>query len=97
MQYRTLGRTGVKVSPYCLGAMMFGPMGNPDHDDCARIVHKAPDNGINFIETADRYSAGESETIIGKALKGRRENVVLATKFYGPMGSDPNQQDNSRR
>ncbi|HVW92253.1 MAG TPA: aldo/keto reductase [Devosia sp.] len=97
MQYRTLGRTGIKVSPYCLGAMMFGPMGNPDHDDCARIVHKALDNGINFIDTADRYSAGESETIVGKALKGRRENVVLATKFHGPMGTDPNQQGNSRR
>ncbi len=97
MQYRNLGRTGIKVSPYCLGAMMFGPMGNPDHDDCARIVHKALDAGINFIDTADRYSAGESETIVGKALKGRRENVVLATKFHAPMGTDPNQQGNGRR
>jgi len=97
MQYRTLGRTGIKVSPYCLGAMMFGPMGNPDHEDCARIIHKALANGVNFIDTADRYSAGESETIVGKALKGRRDNVVLATKFHGAMGSDPNQQGNSRR
>jgi aryl-alcohol dehydrogenase-like predicted oxidoreductase len=96
MHYRTLGRTGIKVSPYCLGAMMFG-MGNPDHDDCIRITHKALDAGINFIDTADRYSQGESEEIVGKALKGRRNNVVLATKVHGPMGDDPNQQGNSRR
>jgi len=67
------------VSPYCLGAMMFGKMANPDHDECARIVHRALDSGINFIDTADRYSQGESEEIVGKALKGRRDNVVLAT------------------
>jgi aryl-alcohol dehydrogenase (NADP+) len=97
MQYRTLGRTGIKVSPYCLGAMMFGAMGNPDHQDCIRIIHKALDSGINFIDTADRYSRGESEEIVGKALKGRRENIVLATKVHGPMGEDPNQQGNSRR
>jgi aryl-alcohol dehydrogenase-like predicted oxidoreductase len=97
MQYRTLGRTGIKVSPYCLGAMMFGGMGNPDHDDCIRIIHKALDFGINFIDTADRYSRGESEEIVGKALKGRRDNIVLATKVHGPMGEDPNQQGNSRR
>src|ERR1700756_2896988 len=97
MQYRTLGRTGIKVSPYCLGAMMFGGIGNPDHADCIRIVHKALDFGINFIDTADRYSAGESEEIVGAALKGRREHVVLATKVHGPMGDDPNQQGNSRR
>jgi len=97
MQYRTLGRTGMKVSPYCLGAMMFGGQANADHDDCARIVHKALDQGINFIDTADRYSDGESEVIVGNALKGRRENVVLATKFHAPMGTDPNQQGNSRR
>ena len=97
MQYRTLGRTGIKVSPYCLGAMMFGGLGNPDHDDCIRIIHKALDAGINFIDTADRYSRGESEEIIGKALKGRRGNIVLATKVHGPMGEDPNQQGNSRR
>ena len=97
MQYRSLGRTGIKVSPYCLGAMMFGELGNADHDDCIRIIHKALDFGINFIDTADRYSAGESEEIVGKALKGRRENVVLATKVHGPMGDDPNRQGNSRR
>jgi aryl-alcohol dehydrogenase-like predicted oxidoreductase len=97
MQYRTLGRTGIKVSPYCLGAMMFGAMGNPDHDDCIRIIHKALDFGVNFIDTADRYSRGESEEIVGKALKGRRDNIVLATKVHGPMGEDPNQQGNSRR
>src|SRR5580698_10603894 len=97
MQYRALGKTGIKVSPYCLGAMMFGAMGNPDHDECIRIIHKALDFGINFIDTADRYSRGESEEIVGKALKGRRENIVLATKVHGPMGEDPNQQGNSRR
>ena len=97
MQYRSLGRTGIKVSPYCLGAMMFGKMGNPDHDESICIIHKALDAGINFIDTADRYSAGESEEIIGKALKGRRDSIVLATKFHGPMGEDPNMQGNSRR
>ena len=97
MQYRTLGRTGIKVSPYCLGAMMFGGPGNPDHDDCIRIIHKALDFGVNFIDTADRYSRGESEEIVGKALKGRRDNIVVATKVHGPMGEDPNQQGNSRR
>jgi aryl-alcohol dehydrogenase-like predicted oxidoreductase len=97
MHYRTLGRTGIKVSPYCLGAMMFGGIANSDHDDCIRIVHKALDFGINFLDTADRYSAGESEEIVGKALKGRRDRIVLATKVHGPMGEDPNQQGNSRR
>jgi aryl-alcohol dehydrogenase-like predicted oxidoreductase len=97
MQYRTLGRTGIKVSPYCLGAMMFGPLGNPDHEDAARIVHKALDAGINFVDTADFYSHGESEIIVGKSLKGRRDNVVLATKAHLPMGEDPNMQGNSRR
>src|SRR6201996_7427539 len=97
MQYRSLGRTGIKVSPYCLGAMMFGGIANSDHDDCIRIIHRALDDGINFVDTADRYSSGESEEIVGKALKGRRQNVVLATKVHGPMGEDPNQQGNSRR
>jgi aryl-alcohol dehydrogenase-like predicted oxidoreductase len=97
MQYRTLGKTGIKVSPYCLGAMMFGGIANADHDDCIRIIHKALDSGINFVDTADRYSSGESEEIVGKALKGRRNNIVLATKVHGPMGDDPNQQGNSRR
>ena len=97
MQYRPLGRTGIKVSPYALGAMMFGKMANPDHDQCISIIHKALDAGINFIDTADRYSTGESEEIVGEALKGRRDNVVLATKVYGPMGTDPNHQGTSRR
>jgi aryl-alcohol dehydrogenase-like predicted oxidoreductase len=97
MKTRNLGRTGIKVSPLCLGAMMFGAWGNPDHDDAVRIIHAALDNGINFIDTADVYGAGESEEIVGKALKGRRDDVVLATKFHGAMGKDPNQQGNSRR
>src|SRR6202044_830583 len=97
MKYRTLGQTGIKVSPYCLGAMMFGAGGNPDHDDSIRIIHKALDAGINFVYTADVYSRGESEEIVGKALKGRRDDIVLATKAHGPMGKDPNQQGNSRR
>jgi aryl-alcohol dehydrogenase-like predicted oxidoreductase len=97
MHYRTLGRTGIQVSPYCLGAMMFGAIGNPDHDDSTRIIHKALDAGINFVDTADMYSHGESEEIVGKALKGRRDDVVLATKVWGPMGNDPNQRGNSRR
>jgi len=97
VQYRSLGRTGIKVSPYGLGAMMFGAGGNPDHNDSIRIIHKALDFGINFIDTADRYCRGESEEIVGKALKARRDNIVLATKVHGPMGEDPNQQGNSRR
>jgi aryl-alcohol dehydrogenase-like predicted oxidoreductase len=97
-QYRPFGRTGVQVSPLCLGAMMFGPRGNPDHADGVRIIHHALDSGINFVDTADVYSAGESETIVGKALAGgRRDDVVLATKFHGSLGDDPNQQGNSRR
>jgi aryl-alcohol dehydrogenase-like predicted oxidoreductase len=98
MEYRNLGRTGVKVSPLCLGAMMFGAWGNTDHDDSIRIIHRALDAGINFLDTADVYSAGESEVIVGKALAGgRRDNVVLATKAHGEMGKDPNEQGNSRR
>ncbi|WP_416968026.1 aldo/keto reductase [Streptomyces sp. 4F14] len=97
MRYRTLGRTGIRVSPYALGAMMFGASGNRDHDDSIRIIHKALDAGINFVDTADAYSRGESEQIVGKALKGRRDNVVLATKLHMPMGDDPNQRGNSRR
>jgi len=97
MQLRALGRTGVQVSEYCLGAMMFGSSGNPDHDDCARMTHRALDAGVNFIDTADVYSAGESEEIVGKAIKDRRDEVVLATKFHAPMGKDPNMRGNSRR
>jgi aryl-alcohol dehydrogenase-like predicted oxidoreductase len=98
MKRRILGGTGISVSEYALGAMMFGPWGNPDHDDSVRIIHTALDAGINFVDTADIYSAGESEVIVGKALKGgRRDGVVLATKFHNPMGEDPNTGGNSRR
>ena len=98
MEYRTLGRTGVKVSPLCLGAMMFGAWGETDHDESIRIIHRALDAGINFIDTADVYSRGESEEIVGKALAGgRRDSVVLATKVHGTMGDDPNEFGNSRR
>jgi aryl-alcohol dehydrogenase-like predicted oxidoreductase len=97
VQYRTLGRTGIKVSPYALGAMMFATsIGNPDQDDSIRIIHKALDAGINFIDTADSY--GDSEEVVGKALTGRRDDVVLATKLGRPMSTDdPNQQGASRR
>jgi aryl-alcohol dehydrogenase-like predicted oxidoreductase len=98
VEYRPLGATGVQVSPLCLGAMMFGAWGNPDHDESIRIIHAALDAGINFIDTADVYSRGESEEIVGKALAGgRRDDVVLATKFHGSMGDDPNERGNSRR
>jgi aryl-alcohol dehydrogenase-like predicted oxidoreductase len=99
ISYRELGSTGVKVSPLCLGAMMFGAWGNTDHDDCIRIVHRALDAGVNFLDTADVYSRGESEEIVGKALAGgRRDSVVLATKVHGRMhDEDPNQFGNTRR
>ena len=98
MEQRILGRTGISVSELCLGAMMFGAWGNPDQDDSIRIIHRALDAGINFIDTADVYSQGESEQIVGKALAGgRRDQVVLATKVHGQMGDDPNAQGNSRR
>ena len=87
---------GLKVSPLCLGAMMFGGWGNPDHDDSVAIIHAALDAGINFIDTADVYSAGESEEIVAKAIAGRRDEVVLATKFFAPMGEGPNQCGGSR-
>ncbi|HEY6539163.1 MAG TPA: aldo/keto reductase [Candidatus Dormibacteraeota bacterium] len=103
MDYRSLGRTGMQVSPMCLGAMMLGAWGEPDHEKSAAIIHRALDAGINFIDTADVYSQGESEVIVGQALAGRRDQVVLATKFHGEMegkggrGADPNRQGNSRR
>ena len=105
MHYRTLGRTGIKVSPYALGAMMFGAAGNPDHEDSVKIIHRALDAGINIIDTADMYSSGESERIVGKALRGRRDSVVLATKARFGLGeglgpadpNDPNQLGASRR
>jgi aryl-alcohol dehydrogenase-like predicted oxidoreductase len=98
MDQRTLAGTGVHVSPLCLGAMMFGAWGETDHDACVGIIHRGLDGGINFIDTADVYARGESEEIVGKALTGgRRDNVVLATKFHGSMGDDPNEAGNSRR
>jgi aryl-alcohol dehydrogenase-like predicted oxidoreductase len=98
MEYRTLGHTGVKVSPLCLGAMMFGAWGNTDQEDSVRIIHRALDAGINFVDTADVYSRGGSEEVVGQALAGgRRDNVVLATKVHGTMGDDPNEFGNSRR
>jgi aryl-alcohol dehydrogenase-like predicted oxidoreductase len=97
MTHRTLGRTGVQVSPLCLGAMMFGEWGNPDHKESTRIIEAALEGGINFIDTADVYSRGESEEIVGKAIKGKRDDIVLATKFHGTMGDDANEAGNSRR
>src|SRR3954471_23683448 len=88
MVYRRLGRSGVEVSQYALGTMMFGAVGNPDHDDCLRIVHAALDQGINFVDTADMYSSGEAEEIVGKALKARRDDVVLATKVHFPLDDE---------
>src|SRR5688572_9667774 len=95
MNYRTLGRTGITVSPYCLGAMMLNSYGNADHDDSVRIIHRALDAGINFVDTADAYA--ESEEVVAKALKDRRDDVVLATKGHLPMGDDPNHRGSSRR
>ena len=105
MDYRSLGRTGMQVSPLCLGAMMFGAWGEPDHNVSIKIIHRALEAGLNFIDTADVYSLGESEEIVGKALAGgRRDDVIVATKFHGPMdvgagqqGGDPNKRGNSRR
>jgi aryl-alcohol dehydrogenase-like predicted oxidoreductase len=97
VEYRELGATGLEVSKLTLGAMMFGAWGNPDHEDGIRIIHAALDAGINVVDTADVYSAGENEEIVGKALAGRRDQVVLATKFHGVMGDGPNRSGNSRR
>jgi aryl-alcohol dehydrogenase-like predicted oxidoreductase len=98
MEQRELGYTGVSVSSLCLGAMMFGAWGNPDHEQSIRVIHRALDAGINFVDTADVYARGESEEIVGKALAGsRRDDVVLATKFWGPMGEGPNRGGASRR
>ncbi|MGD9792397.1 MAG: aldo/keto reductase [Acidimicrobiia bacterium] len=97
MRYRKLGRTGVEVSTQCLGAMMFGQMGNTDHDACVQMIHRSLDAGINFIDTADVYSRGESETILGRALKGRRDDVVLATKCFNVMSKERNHRGGSRR
>ncbi|GAA1090108.1 aldo/keto reductase [Nocardiopsis composta] len=97
MERRILGGTGISVSEFALGTMMLGAWGTADHGAAARIVHTALDAGINFVDTADMYSDGESEVIVGKALKGRRDDVVLATKFHNPMGPDANHRGNSRR
>jgi aryl-alcohol dehydrogenase-like predicted oxidoreductase len=104
MEYRSLGPTGIQVSPLCLGAMMFGAWGEPDHDVSIKIIHRALDAGVNFIDTADVYSQGESEEIVGKALaSGLRDEVIVATKVHGQMGAspgergDPNMRGNSRR
>lgn len=97
MKYRALGTTGIRVSAYGLGTMMFGKGGNPDHDECIRMIHKSLDFGINYVDTADAYNRGESEQILGKALEGRRDNVVVGTKVYHPMSDDPNQRGSSRR
>jgi aryl-alcohol dehydrogenase-like predicted oxidoreductase len=96
MEYRTLGSTGVRVSTHCLGAMMFGEWGNTDVDECVRIVHAALDGGINVVDTADVYSRGQSEEIVGRALRGRRDEVILATKVHGEMGPGQNERGNSR-
>ncbi len=97
MKYQSLGTTGVSVSRYCLGAMMFGAMGNTDHDECVRIIDRAIEAGINFIDTADAYSGGESERIVGRAIASKRDDLVIATKMYHPMGPGRNQKGNSRR
>jgi len=97
MELRPLGRTGVQVSKLCLGTMMFGDWGTKDHDESIKIIHRALDAGINFVDTADVYSQGESEVIVGKALKGRRDDVVLATKFFMPFDDDSNHRGGSRR
>src|SRR3546814_295827 len=97
MDHRPLGRTGIQVSSLCLVTMMFGAWRNTVEGECARMVHTALDSGINFIDTADVYAFGESEEILGRALAGRRDDVVLATKFHNAMGDDLNQRGNSRR
>ncbi|GAA3570566.1 aldo/keto reductase [Amycolatopsis ultiminotia] len=97
MEHRILGATGISVSEFGLGAMMLGSLGNPDHDQAIGMVHRALDAGITLVDTADVYSRGESEEIVGKAIRGRRDEVVLATKFGRPMGHDPNRRGASRR
>src|SRR4051812_44856168 len=96
MRYRYLGRTGLQVSQYMLGTMSYGSDGNTDEQECARIVHAALDRGINFIDTADTYSHGEAEVIVGKAIADRRDGIVLATKFRLAAGDGVNEQGGSR-
>jgi aryl-alcohol dehydrogenase-like predicted oxidoreductase len=97
MRFRTLGSTGVTVSELTIGTSMLGALGNPDHDQCVEIIHAGLDAGINLVDTSDAYSRGESETIVGKALVGRRDEVVLATKFHVAMADGPNHSGNNRR
>lgn len=97
MEMRMLGRTGVRVSRLGLGTMVLGAWGNPDRAECTRIVHRALDAGVNLVDTADVYAFGESEEIVGEALRGRRDDVVLATKFHNGMSDEPNHRGNSRR
>ena len=97
MRFRLLGDTGVQVSRFGLGTMVLGVWGNRDLAECGRIIHRALDAGINLIDTADVYGAGENEVIVGRAIAGRRDDVVLATKFHGAMGDDVNRRGNSRR
>ncbi|MEV6083069.1 aldo/keto reductase [Streptomyces parvulus] len=97
MQYRTLGRTGVQVSSLALGAMNFGSLGRTTQEEATAIVDAALEGGINVIDTADRYSGGESEEMVGKAIAGRRDDIVLATKASMPMSDDPNHKGASRR
>ena len=97
LELRPLGGTGITVTHLMLGAMMFGPGGNEDRDECVAMIHRALDSGINCIDTADAYSRGISEEIVGTALVGRRDDIVLATKVFFPMGKDPNERGGSRR
>jgi len=95
MEYRRLGGSGLKVSPLCLGTMIFGS--RPDEATAGRIVGQARDAGINFIDTADAYNAGETERIIGRLIRGDRDRWVLATKLANPMGDDPHRRGTSRK
>lgn len=97
MRYRSLGRTGIVVSEFCLGTMMFGDWGNRDEAECQRMVDTALEAGINFIDTADEYALGGSEEIVGRAIRGRRDDIVLATKFHHQMREGHNHEGNSRR
>lgn len=99
MEYRKLGGTGIEVSELCLGAMMFGAWGNTDESECRRMVHTALEAGVNFFDVADVYAFGESEEILGRALEGRRDDVVLVSKFHNEMPGeelDRNRRGNSR-
>lgn len=97
MEYRPFGSTGLRVSRYGVGTLMLGAWGNTDRGECVRIIHRALDAGVNLVDTADVYAAGESEEIVGAALSGRRDDVLVSTKFHNPMGPGENQRGNSRR